>query len=78
MQNASPPSMKTLNTFAVASVLLSSFMLGGCSDSPKEVAHSESDKPNWTNNGSTHNEETTYKNADGTTSTESSKSVTNK
>ena len=44
----------------------------GCS---REVAHTETDKPGWFG-GSTHEEKTTYKNADGTYSTESQKSHT--
>jgi hypothetical protein len=65
---------KTFHTFAVASVLLGSFIAAGCS---QEVSHSESDKPDLIGNGHTTKEETTYKNADGTTSTESSKTQTN-
>jgi hypothetical protein len=62
--------MKTL-TFAI--VLLGAGLVG-CA---QETSHSESNQPNWTDNGHTKQETTTYKNADGTTSTESSKTRTN-
>jgi hypothetical protein len=45
----------------------------GCSH---EVSHSEQDKPGWFG-GRTHQEQTTYRNADGSYSTESSKTHTN-
>ena len=44
----------------------------GCSH---EVSHTESDKPGWFG-GSTHEETTVTKNADGTTSVEKEKSST--
>jgi hypothetical protein len=55
-----------------AAILLPLTLSVGCSH---EVAHSESDKPGWFG-GSTHQETTVYKNADGTTSTEHSSSTT--
>lgn len=65
--------MKTLNAFAALTVILGSFVVTGCR---QEVSHTESDKPNWTDNGHTQQESTTYRNPDGTTSTDTSKTRT--
>jgi hypothetical protein len=61
-----------MKTITVALVLLGAGLLG-CA---QETSHTESDQPNWLDNGHTKKETTTYKNADGTTRTESSKSST--
>jgi hypothetical protein len=64
--------MKTITTFALGLTLASGFLVG-CS---QETSHEESDSPNWLDNGHTKKETTTYKNADGTESTETSKTRT--
>jgi len=57
---------------AVAALSLGATLLSGCS---QEVSHTESDKPRLLG-GHTHEETTTYKNADGSYSTEHSKTKT--
>jgi hypothetical protein len=54
---------------AIAMLSLGVSLMSGCS---QEVAHSESDKPRLFG-GRTHEESTTYKNPNGTYSTEKSK-----
>jgi hypothetical protein len=48
--------------------------MAGCST---EVEHTETDKPNWIGSGRTHTEDTTYRNPDGSYSTEHEKTRTN-
>ena len=63
------------NILLIASLTLSSVgFLGGCSE---EVEHKETDKPNLIGSGRTHKEETTYRNPDGTYTTEREKTRTN-
>ncbi len=64
--------MKTTLAFAIGMSIYGGLLVG-CS---QEVAHSEQDKPHLLDNGHTHEESTTYKNPDGTVSTEHSKSST--
>ena len=51
-------------------------LLGGSVACSHEIAHSESDKGNWLDSGTTHRESTTYRNPDGSISTEKSIQVT--
>jgi ABC-type oligopeptide transport system substrate-binding subunit len=65
--------MKRLFACSVlAAAILAGGLAVGCSE---EVSHSEKDKPNLTG-GHTHEESTTYKNPDGSYSTENSKQRT--
>ena len=51
-------------------------LLGGVAGCSHEIAHSESDRGNWLDSGTTHKESTTYRNRDGSISTEKSSEVT--
>ena len=65
--------MKRILTAAtLGAVMIAGGLAVGCS---QEVSHSEKDKPNLTG-GQTHEETTTYKNPDGSYTTESSKQRT--
>jgi len=65
-----------MNRFLTVSMLASAMLAGGlavgCS---QEVSHSEKDKPNLLG-GQTHEESTTYKNPDGSYTTEHSQQKT--
>jgi hypothetical protein len=65
--------MKRFFACSMLAAMLAGGLTTGCS---QEVAHSETDKPNLTG-GHTHEENTTYKNPDGSYSTENSKQRTN-
>ena len=64
--------MKRMVVVALGAVLVGGPLLVGCS---QEVEHHESDKPRLFG-GRTHEESTTYKNPDGTYTTEKSKTKT--
>jgi hypothetical protein len=64
--------MKRFTTLTLFVLSFAPAMVGGCS---REVAHTEQDKPNLLG-GRTHEETTTYKNPDGTYTTEKSKTKT--
>ena len=63
---------RIFSSLFVAAVLGSSVFTIGCSH---EVSHTSKDTPTWTG-GEKHEETTTYKNPDGTLSTEKSSSTT--
>ena len=63
------------NSFRAPALLAIMISLLGFAACSQEVSHTESDKPNWSG-GRTQEQTTVYKNADGTTSTESSKQTT--
>lgn len=64
---------RVFKSLMIAAALAVPMAVGvGCSH---EVSHTETDKPGFFG-GSTHEETTTYKNADGTTSTDTQKSKT--
>jgi hypothetical protein len=64
---------KITNCIAVAAIAFTAVLAGGCA---QEVSHTEKDSPNWTDNGHTKTESTTYQNPDGSTYTQSSKTRT--
>jgi len=64
---------RILTSFVIAGAMTCGMQAIGCSE---EVSHSEQDKPTWSG-GTKHEETTTYRNPDGTISTEKKSSTTN-